>query len=276
MFKKLKKNWKNLAIIIVATFIISVAKANLKNGTSLAYSLSNEIYQFAGHDKLDNKLTIAQRVKQEADYCKDGYVVSDWTFEKEAQLYRSNTIYGCPSNIYDKHSTKCEHAVNIKTLNNAYNGNYILEDSWWQDLYLLSSTKEHPKLYECNFNDGEICPEIAKYWFFKFQIFCSIQGVSNPIKCEEIIEEAIRKPKYIEYNNELVEVKRSLKQAREDYINQIVKNRNPIINLKFIIIREKDDRFLRAIMMTDLSDENSICEGNIGKLRLLKFAEELE
>ena len=130
MLKKLKKNWKNLAIIVIATLVISVAKSNLKNGTSLAYSLSNEIYQFAGYDKIGNKLSIAQRVKQEADYCKDGYVVSDWTFEKEAQLYRSNTIYGCPSKIYSKNSTKCEKSVNIKTLNNAYNGNYILEESW--------------------------------------------------------------------------------------------------------------------------------------------------
>jgi len=98
----------------------------------------------------------------------------------------------------------------------------------------------------------------------------------NPVKCEEIIDEMARKPAYTDIEGELVEIKRSVKNAREHYINQIVSTRNPIRNLKFVIIKEKDPRFLRAFILTDLDDNNTRCEGNKGSLKLISFVNSLE
>lgn len=271
----IKNNYKNIVIIIITALVICFLRSNLKNSSSLAFSLSNEIYQFTV-DKLGKKTTIASRVKEEASKCGVGYAISDWTFEKEAEIYRNNTIYGCTAELYGK-KNNCHEPVNLKLLNNAYNSNYVLENGWWQDLYSVSSTKESPKIFDCNFKNGKSsCENIEKYGFFKFQIFCSIQGTMNPVKCEEIIDEAIRKPNYVEIDGETVEIKKSIRQAREEYIDNIVKNRNPIKNIKFVIIREKDDRFLRALILTDLSDQNRDCEGNIGILRLIEFANDLQ
>lgn len=270
----IKNNYKNIALIAFSVFLICVLRGNLKNGTSLAFSLSNEIYQFSV--KNGKKMTIASRVKEEAEACGSGYAVSDWTFEKEAEIYRNNTIYGCTAEIYGK-KHNCAEPMNLKLLNNAYNNNYILERNWWDDLYAVSSTSQSPKVFDCDFVNGKSsCENIDKYGFFKFQIFCSIQGTVNPVKCEEIIEEAIRKPTYVEIDNEIVEIKKNRKQAREEYIDNIVKSRNPIKNIKFVILREKDDRFLRALILTDLSDQNRDCDGHIGTLRLIEFANDLQ
>lgn len=275
MFRYLKSNWKGIIIVILASLIIAVAKANFKNNTSLAYSISNDIYRFAGVDKNGKKMTIANRVKKEADECLDGYAFSSWSFEKEAQLYRNDTIYGCTGSAYGR-DNKCLESENLKTKNNAYLGNYVLEDGWFDDLLLKASSIESPKVYECDFTNGKMCPEVEKYGFFKFQIFCSIQGVMNPVKCEEIIDEMIRKPAYAEVDGELVEIKRSTREIREHYINQIVSTRNPIRNLKFVIVKEKDPRFLRALILTDLDDNNTRCEGNKGALKLISFVNSLE
>jgi len=50
MLKNLKENWKGIIIVILASLIIATTKANLKNNSSLAYSVS-DIYRFAGIDK---------------------------------------------------------------------------------------------------------------------------------------------------------------------------------------------------------------------------------
>ena len=271
----IKKNWKGIAIVLIASFIIAVSKANFKNSNSLAYSFSNQIYRFAGVDAKGEKMTIASRVKKEADECLGGYAISTWTFEKEAQLYRNDTIYGCTGSAYGRESD-CFESVNLKTINNAYAGNYALEDGWFEDLILKSSSKDAPKVYECDFAKDKKCPEIEKTEFFKFQIFCSIQGTMNPVKCEEIIDNFIRRPVYAEVDNDLVEIKRSRKEAREYYINQIVYTRNPIKNLKFVIVKEKDPRFLKAIMLTDMDDRNSNCDGKKGIAKLISFANSLE
>jgi hypothetical protein len=155
-------------------------------------------------------------------------------------------------------------------------GNYVLEDGWFEDLMLKSSTKDAPKVYECDFEKNKKCPEIEKTEFFKFQIFCSIQGTINPVKCEEIINEFARKSNYAQIDDDLVEIKRSSKEAREHYINQIVYTRNPIKNLKFVIVKEKDPRFLKAIMLTDMDNNNKNCDGNIGTLKLISFVNDLQ
>jgi hypothetical protein len=271
----IKENWKGIAIVFIASLIIAVSKANFKNSNSLAYSISSDIYRFAGVDAKGDKMTIASRVKKEADECLGGYAISTWTFEKEAQIYRNDTIYGCTGSAYGKEND-CLEATNLKTVNNAYTGNYVLEEGWFEDLILKSSTKDAPKIYECDFEKNEKCPEIEKTEFFKFQIFCSIQGTMNPVKCEEIIDNFIRKPAYAQVEDDLVEIKRSTKEAREHYINQIVYTRNPIKNLKFVIIKEKDPRFLKAIMLSDMDNNNKNCDGNKGTLRLISFANSLQ
>ena len=80
-------------------------------------------------------------------------------------------------------------------------------------------------------------------------------------KEQQIIDEFIRKPAYAQVDDDLVEIKRSNKEAREHYINQIVYTRNPIKNLKFVIVKEKDPRFLKAIMLTDMDNNNKNCDG---------------
>jgi len=137
MLKNLKENWKGIIIVILASLIIATTKANLKNNSSLAYSVS-DIYRFAGIDKNGKKMTIANRVKKEADDCLDGYAFSSWSFEKEAQLYRNDTIYGCTGAVYGR-DNKCLESENLKTKNNAYLGNYVLEDGWFDDLSLKAS-----------------------------------------------------------------------------------------------------------------------------------------
>jgi len=271
----IKKNWKGIAIVIFASLIIAVSKGNFKNNSSLAYSLSNNIYRFAGVDATGKPMTIASRVKKEADSCLSGYAVSTWTFEKEAQIYRNDTIYGCTGSVYGK-DNNCLEAVNLKTVNNAYLGNYSLETGWFEDLILKSSPKDDPKVFECDFTKDKKCPEIEKSGFFKFQIFCSIQGTMNPVKCEEIIDEIVKSSSYTEIGDELLEIKRSVKDMKEHYINQIVYTRNPIKNLKFVIVKEKDPRFLKAIILTDMDDKNSNCDGNIGTLKLISFANSLQ
>ena len=106
IIKYLKTNWKGIAIVIFASLIIAMAKANFKNNSSLAYSISSNIYRFAGVDKTGQKMTIANRVKKEADECLDGYAFSSWSFEKEAQIFRNDTIYGCTGKIYGNNKTK--------------------------------------------------------------------------------------------------------------------------------------------------------------------------
>jgi len=271
----IKENWKGITIVLIASLVIAVSKANFKNSNSLAYSISNDIYRFAGFDAKGEKMTIPRRVKKEADECLGGYAVSTWTFEKEAQIYRNDTIYGCTGIVYGK-DNNCFEAINLKTVNNAYTGNYVLEEGWYEDLILKSSSKDAPKVYECDFTNNKKCPEIEKSGFFKFQIFCSIQGTMNPVKCEQIIDEFARKPAYAQVDDDLIEIKRSAKDAREHYINQIVYTRNPIKNLKFIIIKEKDPRFLKAILLTDMDNNNKNCDGNKGTLRLISFANSLE
>jgi len=273
--KYLKTNWKGVAIVLVASLIIAIAKSNFKNNSSLAYSLSSDIYRFAGFDAKGDRMTIAKRVKKEADECLGGYAVSSWTFEKEAQIYRNDTIFGCTGSAYGKEED-CFEAVNLKTVNSAYAGNYVLEDGWFEDLMLKSSPKDAPKVYECDFTSDKKCPEIQKAGFFKFQIFCSIQGTMNPVKCEEIIDEMARKPSYTQIDDDLVEIKRSIKETREHFINQIVYTRNPIKNLKFVIVKEKDPRFLKAIILTDMDNNNKNCDGNKGTLKLISFANSLE
>lgn len=273
--KHLKANWKGVVIVLLASLIIAVVKANFENSNSLAYSISSDIYRFAGFDAKGEKMTIAKRVKKEADECLGGYAVSTWTFEKEAQIYRNDTIYGCTGGAYGKQND-CFEAINLKTMNSAYLGNYVLEDGWFEDLMLKSSTKDAPKVYECDFTKDKKCNDIETNGFFKFQIFCSIQGTTNPVKCEEIIDEFVRKPSYAQIGDELLEVKRSNKEAREHYINQIVYTRNPIQNLKFVVIREKDPRFLKGILLTDMDNGNKNCDGNKGTLRLISFANSLE
>jgi len=275
MFRYLKNNFKGILIVVIASLLIAIAKANFKHTKSIAYAISNDLYKFAGVDIYGKKMTIANRIKKEADDCLDGYAFSSWSFERDAQIYRNDTIYGCTGAVYGDNRA-CYESENLKTKNNAYVGNYVLEDGWFEDLLLKSSDIKSPKVFECNFKDGKICPEIEKVEFFKFQIFCSIQGTMNPVRCEEIIDNMVRRNRYVEVDGDLVEVKMSPKEAREHYINQIVNTRNPIKNLKFIIVKEKDPRFLRAIILTDMSDSNMRCDGNLGSLRLISFVNSLE
>ena len=270
MLKFIQNNYKLIIIIVIASFVICYSRTNLRNSGSISFLFNNEIYQYSGDGINNLPMTISDRIKKEVEKCGIGYAISDWTFEKDVEIYRNNSIWGCTAEFYKEDNDICP--MNLKIYNSAYNQNYNLPKEWFYDLLKKSSNKDDPHIYGCSIENLENCQFIKENNFFRYQLFCSIMNSISPTECNQILQDKLKTPQFLKDNSgNLTEIRKTNKEITEEFINNIVRTRSPIKNFRFAVIKEKDERFLRVFIITDLSNNNYKCEKNAMDLKLISI-----